>query len=60
MICGCAARAVLAVASDLNDGVLCGVCTCEAILLTASGTTVGSGGGNGEMEMLETEAECAW
>jgi hypothetical protein len=56
----CGARAVLVEVYDATDGVLLRVCACEASLLTPSGTAVGDGGGNGDMEMLEMEAEWAW
>jgi hypothetical protein len=47
-------------ASDTTDGDLLGVAAWETTLCRASGTAAGSGGGNGEMEMLLIEAECAW
>ena len=33
---------------------------CNTTLATASGFAVATGGGNGEMEMEVTDAECAW
>jgi len=58
----CGARAVLVELYDATDGVgvLLRLCACEASLLTPSGTALGNGGGNGDMEMLEMEAEWAW
>lgn len=53
-------RGELVDASETTDGVLLGVAACDVILLTASGTALGSGGGKGEMEMLLIEAEWAW
>jgi hypothetical protein len=53
-------RGELVDASEVTEGVPLGVCACEATLLTASGTALGSGGGKGDMEMLLTEAEWAW
>ena len=53
-------RGELVDASDVTEGVLLGVAACEVILLTASGTALGSGGGNGDIEILLTEAEWAW
>ena len=47
-------------ASDITDEGFLGVAACDATLLTASGTAVGSGGGYGDMEMLLIEAEWAW
>lgn len=44
-------------ASEAMDGARFGVCACETTLLTPSGTALGSGGGNGDIEMLEMEAE---
>lgn len=53
-------RGELVDASDVTEGVLLGVAACEVILLTASGTALGSGGGKGDIEILLTEAEWAW
>ena len=53
-------RGELVDASDVTEGVLLGVGACEVILLTASGTALGSGGGKGDIEILLTEAEWAW
>lgn len=53
-------RGVLVDASETTEGDFLGVAACDATLLTASGTALGRGGGNGEMEMLLIEAECAW
>lgn len=53
-------RGELVDASDVTEGVRFGVCACEVILLTASGTALASGGGNGDIEMLLTDAEWAW
>lgn len=50
-------RGELEGASDDNEGVF--PCACEATLPTASGVGVAVGGGNGDIEMLETDAECA-
>jgi len=48
---------LLAEDSDVADGgVRFGVGFCAAIRLIPSGTALETGGGNGEMEMLETEA----
>ena len=47
-------------ASEVTEAVLLGVCAWEAILLTPSGTATGSGGGKGDMEMADIEAEWAW
>lgn len=42
--------------SERIEGGALGFCACDTTLLTASGTAVGSGGGNGETDMLVTEA----
>ena len=47
-------------ASDIADDAFLGDAACVATLLTASGTALGSGGGNGDMEMLLIDAEWAW
>ena len=52
-------RGLLVDASDVIDGVLFAGCACDAILLTPPGRTLGSGGGNGDIDMLVTDAECA-
>lgn len=53
-------RRELVEASDTTEGVRLGVAACEATLLTASGTAVGSGGGNGEIDILLIDAEWTW
>lgn len=52
-------RAPFADASDVIDGVLFAGCVWDTILLTPSGRGVGRGGGNGDIEMFVTDAECA-
>ena len=47
-------------ASEVIDGVRFGAWACDTTLLTPSGIATGNGGGNGDMEMLEMEAEWAW
>ena len=53
-------RGVEVEASEVTEGVFLGVCACDAILLTASGTALTSGGGNGDMETLLMDAVCGW
>lgn len=43
-------------ASETPEGVLIGVWAWDTILLTPSGAALGNGGGNGDMEMVETDA----
>lgn len=52
-------RGELVEASDATDGDFLGGPASEAILVTASGTALGRGGGKGDIEMLLTEAVCA-
>lgn len=59
--CGvCGGLGTLAVVSDLKEDVLWCVEVWAVSLLTPSGTALGRGGGNGDIEMLDMEAECAW
>jgi hypothetical protein len=53
-------RGVEVEASDITEGVFFGVCACDVILLTASGTALGRGGGNGDIETLLMDAEWGW
>jgi hypothetical protein len=53
-------RGELVDTSDVTEGVLLGAAACEVILLTESGTALGSGGGKGDIEIQLTEAEWAW
>lgn len=47
-------------ASEVTEGVRLGVWAWETTLFTPSGTALGNGGGNGDMDMLVMEAEWAW
>jgi hypothetical protein len=53
----CGVRGLFVAASDVTDGTLFGACACDAILLIASGAAFGRGGGNGDIEMQEVDAE---
>jgi len=54
------ARGLDVEAWEAIEGDFWGVWACETTLLTASGAALGKGGGNGDIEMLVTEAEWAW
>lgn len=61
--CNFGVRGVRGVAeedSEFKDGVRMGVCTCDAILLTPSGTALRTGANSGEIDMLLIDAEWAW
>jgi hypothetical protein len=57
---GWGVRGLFAGASDVTDDGFFGVCACDAILLTPSGSALGRGGGNGDIEMQEVDAWWAW
>ena len=56
----CGVRGLFVGASDVTDAGLFGVCACDATLLTPSGSAVGRGGGNGDIDMQEVDAWWAW
>jgi hypothetical protein len=57
--CDFGVRGVAGEDSEFRDGVRLGVCICDAILLTPSGTAVRTGGNSGEIDMLLIDAEWA-
>lgn len=62
-VTACVVFGVLGVGVDdweVMEGVRFGVCDCEAILLTPSGTALRGGGCSGDMERLLMDAEWAW
>ena len=53
-------RGLAVEASEATEGGLRLLCDCDTTLPTPSGTGLEVGGGKGDIEMLEIEAECAW
>ena len=59
-VCVFGVRGLVEEVSEVTDGFLFGVAGACVSLETASGSAVGGGGGNGDIEMLVMDAECAW
>ena len=58
--CACGVRGDCFEDVEATVGVLGGTLTCDATRVTPSGRALGRGGGNGDIEMADTEAVWAW